>query len=439
MRPDDFALSNEQRSMLFMKALFGGPYIYHNLVVEASVSGDLPIPQLQRRIDNLMKAQDALIVGHVDPVRGVQRYADSTGESPLVLDEAREAQDYLHCGVLGELAESVAAFRLGKTTSDGMRQLYVVLDHIIAEGSCSEIIRKALSDEVPDPGSQQTPFADYCRSQGEPSGPQQARRAKELEHWRSALSGLAGLPMADPVDPERFCVRNAFRSESPEVYRRATELADLTATTPYSVVAAVTAVALGWLYGVEELAFFTPISTRRTKELQQLIGNFHFDRPIACRLAPGLEFRDLASAISSRLLNALRFSSLPIPALVEEVGDYANILAKPGVQYFQLHVNVSEYQRVAELDQASGPRSLQKKRTVFGPFDPPQPVECTTLHVTANPTSSRIQAFSGGSCVTEQKSVLVAEMVADLLGYQALAGGLRIEELFDYLDHRFPR
>ncbi|MCY0938894.1 hypothetical protein [Streptomyces sp. H34-S4] len=166
---------------------------------------------------------------------------------------------------------------------------------------------------------------------------------------------------------------------------------DLRAT-PFSVVAALLAVAVWRRSGRTAFLLHTPVSTRREEAARGMVGNFVMDRPTPCRIDPDQRFPELVRQVHTAVWNGLRRARLSVPELVCEVSEYGDGLAGDGVDYLQLHVDVQSADGVEAVNSPGGSTGVAR----LGKFEPAGDLTVTTLRFRFSESRMFTRSFFGG-------------------------------------------
>ncbi|MEE1929017.1 amino acid adenylation domain-containing protein [Streptomyces sp. TRM 70351] len=149
------------------------------------------------------------------------------------------------------------------------------------------------------------------------------RAERQLAYWSEQLAGAPEEPVlaTDRPRPEEQRFRGACLPFSlPDPLARAVrQVAREEDATPFMVLLAGLALALHRRSGQRDLVLGSPVSTRNTAELHDLIGYFINLLPLRLRLGPELDFRGLVRHVREVCLGAYRHQEAPFDEIVSRV------------------------------------------------------------------------------------------------------------------------
>src|SRR6185369_6331304 len=237
----------------------------------------------------------------------------------LALEEARRPFDLARGPLL-----RTALLRLDR----GESVLLVTMHHIVSDGwSVGVFIRElaalyagfaaplstGLGVPLPPLPLQYADFAAWQRQRL--AG---GRLAREVEHWRCRLAGVAELRL--PVEPSRARPAGSVPVAIPvRLAERLKEIARGSGASLFMILlAAFEAVLLRWS-GQRDFAVGTPIANRNRPEIEGLIGFFVNTLVLRASLAGDPPFHALLERVRDVCLDAYAHQDLPFEKLVEEL------------------------------------------------------------------------------------------------------------------------
>ncbi len=318
---------------------------------------------------------DGEVVAH--PVPGAVPELERHDLGALPADERERAGGEMVVAGLRRPFDLAAAPQLRATLirlSAGEHLLLIVVHHIAFDGLSWEILGAELAagyaertgGPAADPAPLPMSYADVAawqrtRLTGE-------RLAKQLDHWRGRLAGLAPLelPTDHPRpavwdgagDVVRFEVPAATMAEVDRIGRRHR-------VTRYMVVLAAFQALLGLCTGQSDLAVGTPVAARPRKEAERLIGVFVNTVPLRTDLSGAPSFAELLARVRSVALDAFTHAELPFELLAGDLAAGRDLVRDPLFQVsFSLRTSPAAAVTLPGLDVE------QVRTTLVGtPFD----------------------------------------------------------------------
>jgi len=287
-----------------------------------------------------------------------------------------------------------AHFELVQDAEGRERHLTVALDHFVCDGNASAVVAADLlrlmeSGAEPDPLPRG--FGELCRDRATGA---EGQRDKELRNWTAAMADLepmTGLMPHGEGELTRSQVDSVFAGG--ELHARVTALSEAHESTPFAVVAALTALAVRRRTGRSRFVVFTPVSTRRDEESQAAVGCFAHDRPVVCQVDPEQSLGDFLKAMMAGTWRGYRNALLSVPELAHAVPAFGRTLLDDGVDYLQLHV----WMETEDADDAHLPPPADRRTvTGHGPFQPSHDLTVTTWRFGFSPRRTTLRSYFGG-------------------------------------------
>lgn len=208
-------------------------------------------------------------------------------------------------------------------------RILLVVHHIAADGWSMHIIRNEFPDiyrafsagqpsPLPELPLQYSDFSAWQRTQVE-----QGRFAHQLAYWRRQLGGSPRLVTLPPDRPRSDVLHQAGADFS---WNFPHELADVLraravseSVTPFMVLAAALAVALGRYAHIEDVAIGVPVSGREALAAQRLVGFFVNTIVLRCDLSGAFSIRELLRRVRKIALDGWANQDLPFERVVQEL------------------------------------------------------------------------------------------------------------------------
>ncbi|MFE7581236.1 amino acid adenylation domain-containing protein [Streptomyces gardneri] len=369
-RPDELPLSYAQQRLWFLdEARAGTVGTAYNLTFAARLHGTVDREALQAALVDLVGRHEALRTCF-PAVDGLPRQsvvpAEQARPALAVDDRPRTAEE------LTAVLRSAAAhrfdlagelpFRAHLFAADtGEQVLLLVMHHIAADGwSMNPLLRdlatsyaaRAAGDEprwTPLPAQ----YADYTLWQRELLGADtdpDSLLARQLDHWRAALSELPDhLPL--PTDRPRTADAQAgsrsegallrFRFDA-ELHRSLRALARDTHSTLFMVVQAGLAALLTRLGAGTDIPLGTAVAGRTDEALDDLVGFFVNTLVLRTDTSGDPTFRELVARVRETDLAAYAHQDVPFERLVEELNPVRSLTRHPLFQVLLVLQNTEE-------------------------------------------------------------------------------------------------
>ncbi|GAA2107305.1 hypothetical protein GCM10009759_46260 [Kitasatospora saccharophila] len=423
-----FPLAPEQRSMLFLEGLFG-PGIFHNMSVTVRVPPGTGLPDVRRAVERLQDRHDALRSGlagyapllqRLDPVPA--RVALPTAEpgETAAAQLTRRRRELLNAEQVRHRSGR-AHYELIRSADRTEQYLLVSLDHFVCDSTAAGVVAadlERLLDGV-DPGPAPAPFGELCRARSRAADPE-----REAGHWNRLLSGvgpLTGLAPRPPAGPAPTRGQVDTVIAGPTHHDRLAALSDRHGATPFSVMAALTAVAVWHRTGQRDFAFFTPVSTRQDADAAA-VGCFAHDRPVVGRVDPDGTLAATVRSLLAGYWRSYRNSALAVPDLAHQVPAFGRTLLAGPVDYLQLHVWM-------EPDAPGAVPRDSRTESEHGEFTPAHDLTVTTLRFGLSPNRTTVRAYFGGPAPGRAAAERLGADVLALLATAAEPGDHRVGEL----------
>ncbi|MGY9016389.1 MAG: condensation domain-containing protein, partial [Rhodospirillales bacterium] len=156
---------------------------------------------------------------------------------------------------------------------------------------------------------------------------------RQLEHWRTSLSGVPEL-LTLPTDFVRRADRSRVASQIPididaKMAGALERLAQSRGTTIFTILMAVYGSLLGRLARQDDVVIGFPIEGRRTADIDELVGFFINTLSIRIDLAGSPNTAELIDRVKGRALDALVHQEIPFERLVEDLAVARSLLHAP--------------------------------------------------------------------------------------------------------------
>ncbi|WP_327258026.1 non-ribosomal peptide synthetase [Streptomyces sp. NBC_01244] len=256
--------------------------------------------------------------------------------------------------------------------------LLLTLHHITVDGWSTVILERELRElcaahaegrapRLTDPAVQ---YADY-------GSWQQARHteefiARELDHWRGALDGIAPLDL--PTDRPRPGERDPRGAVvpfqvAPELAARLTELGRAHGATPFMTLLTAYAALVARYSGQWDVPVGTPVAGRGNPETEGTVGFFLNSLVVRCRLEPGLNFAEALDRVRATARSAFAHQELPFERLVDELQPERDLSRTPLYQVaFDLHSEGVTSVATEDTDMAAFTAAWQVAKTDLSLF-----------------------------------------------------------------------
>ncbi|MCX4778464.1 condensation domain-containing protein [Streptomyces sp. NBC_01264] len=422
-----FPLSPEQESMYFLEGLFG-PGIFHNMRVTVAVPEGVGVDAVRDAVTRFQQRQDALRTHLCGRSPFVQTVTAATaglvvttagpGEDAVALLERRRGELLNTEQRRGEAART--HFELVQDAEGRTRHLTVALDHFTCDGNSAAIVAADLT-RLLEGGGDLEPlpkgFAELCRDRTTGAG---ARREKELRGWTEALEGvepLTGLMPHRPADGPAPLTRSQVDSTfvGSELHDLVTAVSATHESTPFAVMASLTALAIWRRSGRNRFVLFSPVSTRRDAASEVAVGLFAHDRPVVCRVDPDQPLSAFMKAMMAGTWRGFRGALLSVSELAWEIPEFGRTLLDDGAEYIQLHVWMED------ADDAHAADPVERRVvTGHGAFEPSHDLTVTTWRFGFSPRRTTLRSYFGGPAGGLEASEEIGHEVLALL--RAAAG-----------------
>lgn len=293
------AASPAQRRLWSMEADAESAAV-HNINVEITRPGPLEADALRAALADLCDRHEALRTSfrladgtlwqrvHAPGVVIPVEFADLTGSSPEAADSGYREIRQRTASRPFDLADAplirLAQVRRNLTGQPGLSDtLVLVLHHAVADarsahvvlGDLMEAYRARAAGTAPQWQPVMIQYADFSAWLEEQARDPQADL--DLAYWREHLSGLEELDLTygrpRPATPSAYGGSIAVQI-GPELTTKIGELARAEHATPFMVMVAAYATALGRVFGGADVAVGTSLSTRTLPEVEQTVGLF---------------------------------------------------------------------------------------------------------------------------------------------------------------------
>lgn len=253
-------------------------------------------------------------------------------------------------------------FRAGLVRmQDDDHVLYVVVHHMVSDGSSMAILFRDLSDLLADGPVSATPatqFVDYVAWSQAGVDPETTRRSESW--WRRHLQGapeLHQLPTSRPR-PAVFSYRGSSLDLTlePELRAAIRALGARHGATGTAVLLAAWASLVHRLSGAEDVVVAVPISGRDHPSAESTVGFFVNTLPLRIRFTDRPQFQDVLRQVKETLLEVRAHAALPFDELVRALAVPRSSSHNPIVQLAFVHLPPGERDlQVPDVDVAHVP------------------------------------------------------------------------------------
>jgi amino acid adenylation domain-containing protein len=351
-------LSFAQERLWFLHKLDPDSGAYHIRLL-AKLTGALDAGVMRLAVGDLVERHEMLRTTFVDAGDGAYQTVRSDLPLPFELrdlgampgDEPRErlrraAQEVTSrpFALAEEAALRVVLFRV----SDDEHHLLVVVHHLAADGWSLRLLIDELS-------------VLYSRHRGEPVAPlaplaltyvdhvealrdpvNEAAVDDDVDYWMRRLGGSPTLTLATDVptagsDDAASAVTSLTLAR--ETTRRIRELAAATRSTPFEITMATLNLLLSRLAGQQDVVVGFPVTSRRSVELEQIVGVFLNTLALRTDLSGAPTFTELLRRVSDGVREAYDHQDAPFELLVERLNPVRSLDHTP---VFEVLLNYQE-------------------------------------------------------------------------------------------------
>lgn len=335
----DYPLTYAQEQLWTIDRLFPGTCVY-SIPTALRLEGDLRLDFLQRAFDDLVRKHEALRCNFRESDRGPACVVNETSTLEITVSDApelsdvtisRELQRYIQQPFDLETDSLIRAHLL--RLPDDSSILLIVTHHIISDGWSVHVLlrdlahfynRAANNDESNFHDSdhslscQMVDFADWQRQNLETPA-----AAKSLAYWKCELSGdlpVSRLP-TDRPRPSRLTVDgNYLERDMPTGLTESVKaLARRLDVTQFVLLYATFLVLLQKYSAAKDFVIGTPVSSRRQRELENVVGFFVETLALRSTLEPDTAFSEFVRSTKDSVLTAFDNADIPISLLLEDL------------------------------------------------------------------------------------------------------------------------
>ncbi|MEM7571968.1 MAG: amino acid adenylation domain-containing protein [Bacteroidota bacterium] len=228
-------------------------------------------------------------------------------------------------------------------------RLLFCLHHIITDKWSMQVLRRELAfyyrqlleesqEELPNLPFQ---YGDYSYKQRNSSN-----QDREVNYWKNQLADApAYLPLAtDRPPPKRPSYQGQFQSQkfSVTLSGKLRDLAASTESTLFHILLAAYKIVLWQRSGQNDILVGTPVTNRKTPELEQLIGYFNDTLVLRDQIDPNATFMDFLSKVKVTTLEAFDHKDIPFEEIVRELQPQRESGRNPLFQHMLIYHRVPE-------------------------------------------------------------------------------------------------
>ncbi|AQA21191.1 D-alanine--poly(phosphoribitol) ligase, subunit 1 [Rhodococcus sp. MTM3W5.2] len=345
-------LSMAQKRIWFLNQ-FDTASAAYNIPLGVRLSGALNVEALQQAMFDVLARHESLRTIYPSGPDGPEQRVIEVGAASIELariavtepELMARAAEFAGRGfdVTDSMPVRAALFEL----SADQHVLLVVVHHISADGSSmAPLARDVMSayvarsqGEAPHWEPLPVQYADYALWQREVLGAEsdpESVIAKQVDHWRDALSGLPDL-LELPTDRPRPAMQSMLGErvdfEVPsQLSTQIDALARTTGTTSFMVMQAAYAVLLMHLSGTGDIAVGTAVAGRGEEALDPIVGMFVNTLVLRTQMESADTFLSVLETVREGDLQAFSHADLPFERLVEILDPERSTAHAPLVQ-----------------------------------------------------------------------------------------------------------
>ncbi|MFE8945341.1 amino acid adenylation domain-containing protein [Streptomyces sp. NPDC007856] len=338
LRQGGLPLSSGQRRFWFLEQWATGTPLYH-ISGALRLTGELDVAALRGSLDGLVRRHESLRTHLVEADGEGRQVVLPPYPAPLpVLDlsglapEQRAGQAERAVRTAAEALFRINGGRLWRfalvRTGVEEHRLVVCLHHLIADGQSLSLLLTELGEDYGtlrsgkevSRSAPRIQYGDYTEWQRERLACDALR--PELEYWRERLADVAdpNLPTELPRPEEQSHDSAVHEIGLPEETARGVEeLGRRANATPFMVLFAAAAVAVGQHRELTEVVMGTPVAGRSRPELAGMIGYLSNTLVLRLRVAGCAKFGDLLSRAREVCLGAYEHAEVPFDQVVHEL------------------------------------------------------------------------------------------------------------------------
>lgn len=351
-RSELIPLSNGQQRLWFLDQFHGGATSEYNFVGALRFHGPLNVECLARSVRRIGERHEILrtsfpttdgrpaqVIDYAGQVSvSFENYCEVTSpaQDPALQQVVRTACQEESRRPFNLARGPLIRFRLLRLAGD-LHVLLHTAHHIVWDDWSRGIFHRELS----------TLYSAFLNGQPDSSPPLPAQYAdfaiqeparheidgRQLEYWKTTLSGAPeelGLTI-DRARPAGLVAdaRTCHTVLPAEQFKRLRDLARANGCTLYMVLLAALAVLLYRYTGQDDVIVASPVSTRTSRQLEDLIGFFVNPVVMRIRARPTMSFRDILAHARTVVLDALDHQSVPFEQVVQVSGQQRSSTRQP--------------------------------------------------------------------------------------------------------------
>lgn len=312
----------------------------YNTLVVLSLNGKIDFSVLQQSFRRLILRHEALrtaVVTNKDGV-GCQILPDSSNfpyediiTEHYLSEEAISGKisQLINTRFLLEQAPLMRAQLLRFEDAQRQSILVIVCHHIISDGWSNELLVQELFAFYQEMlGEQPSNLSDLSMSHIDFACWQRDYMSTEdfsdeIAYWRQKLQGFSELQLnTDKARPAVFCPDGDLVcfELSTQQFEKIKRYCQKHGMTTFAVLFSCFSLLMSKYTGQEDIVIGTPVSTRYTKELEQVIGLLINVLVLRTQISGDQDFDELVSSVSQNIIEALDHQTVPFEKVIEALG-----------------------------------------------------------------------------------------------------------------------
>ncbi|MEX3510878.1 amino acid adenylation domain-containing protein [Kocuria carniphila] len=293
---------------------------YH-ITTAMRLDDSIDLTRLEHAVQLVAERHAALRTTFTDANGVLRQHVAPTAEAEIgVVAECDDADvaDVMAKYAAAPFDLTASAWRVGMVITPTSRCLIAVVHHIITDGWSMQILERDVTDAYFGRLSEATPlgYADYA-DWAEAEDPEVL--ANGVKHWQDVLAGHQPLELPIAVDTHTRSAAGVIRelsvdeSISVNLRHSAQELG----VSDFALFAAASSVVLGRYCGTDDVLLGTPVSGRRSAELEQTVGLFVNTVPLRIHVDETAPLTSLVEHVQQQVLDGLEHGQVPFEQIVK--------------------------------------------------------------------------------------------------------------------------